>query len=162
MAMCTYVQMVTDAEIAGLEKKPASINQLDKPKAQTFTTYHFTSINYFLTGSAYPSKHALAALLCGEKSVDTPTLENGSFDVTRPKTVSKLASELAKVNLAAVKKKVAAADFETLRDEEEVDEECVLESSDDPAQEIAGEIERLRTFIAAAAKKKLGLAIYTA
>jgi hypothetical protein len=161
MAMCTYVQMVTDSEIVALQKKPETINQLDKPRSETFSTYHFTTINYFLTGSAYPSKHALAAVLCGEKSVSTSTLENGSFDVTSPKLVRKLAAALAKVDLDEVKESVAAADWDTLRDEEEVDEECVLESSDDPAAEIVGEIERLEKFMSAAAKKKRGLAIYT-
>jgi hypothetical protein len=161
MAMCTYVQMVTDEEIAALRKKPESINQLDKP--ETFSTYLFTPINYFLTGSAYPGKkHALAALLCGEKSVATQTLENGSFDVTSAKTVAKLATELAKVDLKKVKKKIEAADWDELRDSEEVDEECVLESSEDVPQEIIGEIEGLKKFLASAAKKKRGLAIFTA
>ncbi len=161
MAMCTYVQMVSDEEIAALKKQPESINKLDKPGAETFTTYLYTAINYFLTGSAYPGKkHALAALF-GEQNVATSTLENGSFDVTSSKTVAKLVDALGAVDLKKVQKKIEGADWDELRDDEEVDEEMVLEGSEDPVAEILDGIKSLKEFMAAAAKKKKGLAIYT-
>lgn len=54
------------------------------------------------------------------------------------------------------------ADLESLRDDEEVDEECVLESSEDPVDEILTDIKKLRDFLGKAAKQRMGLAIYTA
>ena len=162
MATNTYVQMVSDAEIAALEKAPATIGALDKRGNERFTTYHFTAINYFLTGDAYPSKkHALGAALCGEKSVSTSTLENGAFSINRAATVAKLSAALSKVDLKALKQAVKDADLDELRDEDEVDEEYALGESDDPAKELVSAVKELQTFYENAAKKGLGVAIYT-
>jgi hypothetical protein len=162
MAMATMIHMVTDDEIAALAKEPASINRLPVRKGETFHTHLYTAINYFLCGSAYPDgKKPLALALGGERNVETPTLENGSFDVTSSPSVAKIADALAKVDLKAIGKKISAADFDELRDEEEVDEEEVLSGSDDPVAELIGEIEGLQQFYAAAKEKQKGVAIYT-
>lgn len=162
MATNTFVQMVSDAEIAALEKAPATIGAVDKRGDECFSTYHFTTINYFLTGDAYPSKkHALGAVLCGEKSVSTSTLENGSFAVNRAATVAKLSAALAKVDLKALERAVKDADLDELRDEDEVDEEYALGESDDPPKELVSAVKGLQKFYANAVKKGLGVVIYT-
>lgn len=162
MATNTYVQMVSDAEIAALQKAPATIGALDKPSSECFSTYHFTAINYFLTGDAYPSKkHALGALLSGEKSVSTSTLENGAFAINRAATVATLSAALSKVDLKALAKAVKDADLDELRDEDEVDEEYALGESEDPAKELVAAVKSLQKFYESAVKKGLGVVIYT-
>lgn len=162
MAMNTYVQMVSDDEIAALKKAPATISAVDKPASERFSTYYFTPINYFLTGAAYPSKkHSLGAVLCGEKSVSTAVLENGSFAVNSAATVAKLSAALAKVDVKALQQAVKDADLDALREDEEVDEEHSLEESGNPAKELAKCVTELQRFYASAAKKGLGVVIFT-
>ncbi len=162
MAMCTTLQLVSKDEIATLEKSPDAIRDIDKPEGETFRTYHYAALNFFLTGSAYPSEdHALGALLCGEKNIETSALENGSFDLTTPAKVVKVAAALEKVDNAKIRARVKKADLEELREEEEVDEEHTLEESEDPAREIVTDLEGLKTFFAAAVKANKGMVIYT-
>jgi hypothetical protein len=160
MAMTTYVQMVTEAEIAELRKSPKSINQLDKPSAETFRTHYEGCINYFLTGTAYPDDHALASMLSGTDHVATPTLENGGFGVSSAAQVAAIAKELAKVDVKAIRKAVGSADFDDLMDEEVEDAE-ILQQSDDPTKVLGDEIDELVRFYAKAAEKNLGVAAYT-
>jgi hypothetical protein len=161
MAMTTYVQMVSQSELDGLRKTPASINKLDKPDSETFSTHYACCINYFVTGDAYPEEHALAAMLFGEDMIETSTLENGSFGVVSPAKVAKLATLLAKVDVGKLRTRVKKADWDELMDEE-VDDAELLQESDDPVRELAGDFERLASFYGAAAEKKLGVAMYTA
>lgn len=162
MARCTRLQMLTEEELLALAKKPASVNAMDKPARESFSTYHLTALNYFLTGSAFPSKKKpLGAALLGEKQVATKALEDGSFSLLSVATTAKLAVALAAVDRKALRAAVKAADLEALREEEEVDEEYALEESGDAAGELTREVAALAKFYAAAAKKKRGVLLYT-
>ncbi len=160
MARNTYLQLVSDAEIAALRKAPDSISKLDKPEKDTFSTYLFCSINYFLTGDAYPSRHKLAPALCGTETIETAVLEDGSFSVVPAARAKKVAEALAEVDLKKLEKKVGEIDFEDLADEE-IDDLEILEESDDPAAEIKKQVKQLVDFYQRAAEKNLGVAIYT-
>src|SRR5215207_3873411 len=108
MAMATYLHMVTDDKLASADAN--LVRQLDG--APWHHTYFGPSLNYFLTGSAYPAgDHPLAAMLSGSRSVDCPTLENGSFGVVPASAVASIAEGLAAVDLDAVRARVAEADL---------------------------------------------------
>ena len=162
MAMQTLLQLLSPEELEVLRKAPSTVVSLDKPGPDRFATYHFAAINYFLTGSAYPTKrHKLGALLCGEKSVSCKALENGSFDLVSPATAAKLAETLAAVDLAAFRRKIAKADLDELREEEEVDEEYVLGECDDPVEELSADLRALRKLYDRAKAKGLGVVMFT-
>ena len=68
MAMNTWLQMVSEEEIAALKRDPTSINKLNKPNAESCSTYFGCTVNYFVVGDAYPSgsaKTPLNGLLAG-------------------------------------------------------------------------------------------------
>ncbi|MCP3100731.1 YfbM family protein [Myxococcus sp. K15C18031901] len=164
MAMVTWIQMLTDEEVAALKKAPDTITSLDKPAGEKLATQLYTAINYFLTGAAYPAKkHPLSAVLGGEKRVKAKSVESGGFDLTTAATVVRLSAALTKVELAKIKSAIKKADFDELRDTEEVDEECVLEDSDndEAAAAVIAEIKALQKFFASAARKKRSLVTYT-
>ncbi|MBJ6762287.1 DUF1877 family protein [Myxococcaceae bacterium JPH2] len=127
-------------------RPPDTITSIDKPASEQFATQLYTSINYFLTGAAYPAKkHPLSAVLGGEKHVKAKSVESAGFDLTTTATVAKLSAALTKVDLAVIKSALKKADFDELRDDEEVDEECVLEGSGN--SKIAAEIiEEIKEF----------------
>ena len=160
MAMVTWVQQVNDSEIAALQKEPGSINRLDKPAAETFRTHYECSINYFVTGDAYPGDHPLASLLCGTTAIRTSTLENGAFGVSSAAEVAAMAEALAKVDVDGIRTAVAAADFAELM-EEDVDDAEILAESDDPAKTLGDEVAELVRFYRSAAENALGVAAYT-
>lgn len=116
--MCTYLQQVTAAKIEALVAKPESIARLDEP--ETFATHYMATINYFLTGSAYPTRKRgpLALALMGTRNVKCRVLENGCFDVVPPERVKAIADALRAVDVEAVEAAVAEADLEALVDEE--------------------------------------------
>jgi len=59
----TVLQAVDDAQITELRREPGGILQLSaKP---SYVTSFGPSVNYFLTGSAYPDGHPLAVVLEG-------------------------------------------------------------------------------------------------
>lgn len=158
MAQATYLQAVSQEELDELCEEPTSINQLDKP--DSVTTYFAPSINYFVTGSAYPTDHDLAPMLMGEDSVDCSTLENGSFDFVTPDTVRAIAELLADVDLGDVRAKVEKADLEELVDEEELYDLEVLDSADAP-ETIAAELGKLQAFYEQAAEAGMAVVMYT-
>lgn len=156
--------MLTDEDVAALKKAPDTITSLDKPAGEKLATQLYTSINYFLTGAAYPAKkHPLSAVLGGEKYVKAKSVESGGFNLTTTATVARLSAALTEVDLAKLKSAIKKADFDELREDEEVDEECVLEDSDnnEAAAQIIAEIKALQKFFAAAVKKKRSLVTYT-
>ncbi|MFT5358251.1 MAG: hypothetical protein ACI9KE_005489 [Polyangiales bacterium] len=133
MAMATYLQMVNLEELAQLEADPTTINALNQ---DTSVATHFAcTLNYFLTGSAYPDDHPLAALMQGSREVDAPTLENGRFGVIDPSETAALVDALSNVDIEALRKAVEAADIDELVEEEELYELEVMEHS-----EVQGEL----------------------
>lgn len=160
MAMVTIVRMVSDAEIAALRADPDSIRQLDGRGDETFRTHYECSINYFVTGDAYPVDHPLASVLSGIDNVLTDRLEAGAFGVSHADRVRVLAEGLARVDVAAIRAAVASADFERLA-EEDVDDAEILREAADPAGVLGAEIEALARFYAAAAAKGLGVVAFT-
>ena len=134
MAMATYLQSVSSDELAALEAKPETVNQLDQPVC--CATHLACSMNYFLTGDAYPSPedHALAALLFGARSVDAPTLENGAFGVVDPADVAALIKALEAVDFDALRDSIEDADLQELVEEEELYELEVMEPDEVPEQ----------------------------
>lgn len=158
--MCTYLQQVTADQIAALVAKPASIAKLDEP--ETFTTHHMATINYFLTGSAYPTRKRgpLALALMGTRNVKCKVLENGSFDVVPPERVAAIAAALRAVDVEAVEAAVAEADLEALVEDEEIDEITDL-SSEEAAETIAEDVRGLIEFYGTVEANGAGVVIYT-
>lgn len=158
--MCTYLQQVTGEALERLVAKPESINALDEP--ETFATYYMATLNYFLTGSAYPGRKRgpLALALMGVRNVPCKTLENGSFDVVPPERVAAIAAALQAVDVGAVEAAVAEADLEELVEDEEIDE--IIDMSPEEAVEaIAADVRGLAAFYAEAAQRGTGVVMYT-
>jgi hypothetical protein len=159
MAQMTYLQRVSEQEIAALRSDPASIMRLDNPSHFT----HFAcSINYFVNGDAFPDpdEHEFGTLIYGDP-VDCPQLENGNFDVITPAQVAELAPRLKNIDIQAIAKAVAAADFDQLVEEEELYDLELFEEDDDPGRMIADELKQLIAFYRETAKLGLGLVTYT-
>jgi hypothetical protein len=164
MAMTTYFQMVTSAELAALEAEPTTINQLDQPDEQCAATQLQCTLAYFLCGDAYPdpTASALAAAIAGEQSVDTDTLENGAFYLVRPERVADAAREMAQLDLQAIRSAVQNAELEELVDEEELyDLEPWIYDDTDMGQVIVDEVKSLRDFCERAAAAGFAVALYT-
>lgn len=158
--MCTYLQQVTAEAIERLEAQPESINELDAP--ETFSTYYMATIDYFLTGSAYPGpeRGPLALALMGVRNVPCKTLENGSFDVVPPERMGAIAAALQAVDVGAVEAAVAEADLDALVDDEEIDE-LIDMSPEEAAEAIAADVRGLAAFYAKLAERGAGVVIYT-
>jgi len=164
MAMATYLQMVDKKEIGKLRANPEWIHELDQPSDDSYRTHFCCSINYFLTGSAWPDpdESGLACILGGSESVACKTLENGAFSLLAPDEVSVLAKRLARVDLKHVRAEIENADFDRLVEEEEVDDLELLEGiEEDPADLLMGEIDELIEFYGNAADAKKGVVSYT-
>jgi len=163
--MNTWLQMVSADELAALKKNPPGVNKINKPAAESCSTYYGCSINYFINGDAYPSgdeEEPLTGCLAGFESVACDTLENGAFHIVPPALTAAVAAALAKVDLTTVKQRVHDADADELADEEVDDFELLSDGDeDDPAEVLAGDIEHLVAFYRSAATKQRGVVIYT-
>lgn len=164
MAMATWLQMVTEDELRALKAAPTTINKLDKPGGESFSTHYFCSISYFVTGDAWggdAEKNPLAGMLFGFESIDCSTLENGNFGVVTPAQVALVIAKLEVIDLDTVKAKIDDADPDELEEDEVEDFELLLED-DEPASEVlVDEIKRLTTFYKAAAENRRGIVMYT-
>jgi hypothetical protein len=158
--MCTYLQRVSAEQLARLAAKPTSIAKLDEP--DTFATHYMATINYFLTGSAYPGRKRgpLALALMGLRNIPCPTLENGCFDVVPPERVAAISAALQAVDVAAVRAAVIEADLEELVEDEEIDELTDM-SPKEAAAAIAEDVRELVEFYAGVAKRGGGVEMYT-
>jgi hypothetical protein len=159
MAMVTWLQAVSEAELARLRAEPDTIGRLDVP--DVFRTHYECSLDYFLTGEAYPVDHPLANVLSGTDHVGTSTLETGGFGASSPAQVAALASELANVDPDRIRAEVAAADLEALGDAD-VDDAEILAEAEDPARTLSDEVRALAAFYAKAAANGHGVVAYTA
>ena len=162
MAMAVWLQMVTDKEINALRKDPAKINRLDN---EGYSSYYYTTINFFLCGDAWPSsvrRNPLTAMFFGYDTVDTQTLENGNFGVVMPADVKAIANALAKVDFAKLAKQVENADAEELEEAECYDFEMLMDhDADDPGKAICDDVKGLRAFYAKCAKLGRGVVMYS-
>lgn len=139
MAMATYLQRVSDEQLAALERDPGGINRLDEPI--DFRTHFAGALNYFITGSAWPGDEPLAAMLYGSRSVAASTLENGSFGVIESGEVAGLLAGLEAVAPSALRAAVDAADLDELIEDEELYELEVIDPSklaDTLVEDLAG------------------------
>ena len=164
MAMNTWLQMVSDDEIAALRRDPSSINGMNKPDKESCSTYFQCSINYFVVGDAYPSgttEAPLAGFLGGFESVACDTLENGYFHLVPPAMAAPIATALGKVDLDAIKDKVDEADAEELADDEVDDFEILTDGDEQPGETLVSDITALLEFYRRAAEMKRGVVIYT-
>ena len=162
MAMNTWLQMVSKEEIEILEKNPTSINKLNKKKEECFSTYYQSSINYFLTGKAYPeSSRPLGSLLSGFFTIETETLENRSFGLVNPEEIKNLVFELSKVDLNNIKEKVQDADSEDMEEQEVDDWEILIDRDEKPEDILVSNISKLMEFYTSAEKNGLGIVMYT-
>jgi hypothetical protein len=159
MAPMTYLQRVTEQEIAALRADPASIMRLDNP---SHFTHYACSINYFVSGDAYPDpdENEFGGLIYGDP-VDCAQLENGNFDVITPAQVAALAPRLKGIDVTAIAKAVGEADFDALIEEEELYDLELFEEDDDPGSMIADEVKDLIAFYRETAALGLGLVTYT-
>src|SRR3954471_9580069 len=119
MAMATYLHMVSDDKIASADAN--LVRELDGNAWHQ--TYFGPSLNYFLTGSAYPAgDHLLSGMVFGSRSVDCPTMEHGSFGVVPASEVAVIADGLAAVDLDAVRERITRADLAALVSDEELED----------------------------------------
>jgi hypothetical protein len=163
MAMSTMLQMVSIKEIAALKKTPSGITKLNKPGAESYSTYYGATINYFLCGDAYPdgdTDHPLGAALCGIESIAAPALENGAFTLVSPEQVRAIAKALEQVDLMKLRKQVETADAEKLA-EEDVDDFELLKETDAPSATLVSDVRMLTTFYKDAASRNAGVVMYT-
>ena len=132
MAMATYLQAVGEDEIALLRSEPERINRLDNEP--DWSTHLMPSLNYFLTGDAYPSDQGpLGEALSGSESVACPTLETGSFDLVLPARAREILEALRGVDPEEIRSAVEQAYFDALVDVDELYELEII-----PADEVPG------------------------
>jgi hypothetical protein len=119
MAQSVWLQAARSEEVDALRANPGGIDTLT---GDNHCTYLGTTLNYCLTGEAYPepTSHPLGAVLDGTEDIDCPSLENGAFAVVPREQVADTAALLATVDLAAVQTAVEQADFDALLDEQEL------------------------------------------
>ena len=158
MAMATCLQMVNPEELAQLESDPSTINALDQETC--VATHYACTLNYFLTGSAYPEDHPLAALMLGSREVEAPTLENGRFGVIDPSESAALVDALSNVDVEALRKAAQAADFDELIEEEELYELEVMEHSEVPG-ELVEVLASLLVFYQKVSEENAAVVVYT-
>jgi Domain of unknown function (DUF1877) len=162
MAMATYLQIVSELELAKLRRQPTWINKVDK--SGTYMTYYPCSLNYFLVGDSYPGgsrKRPLEGLLFGFGHVDCETLENGNFGVVDPAEVELVLAALAAVDVDAFRARIDGADESDLEDDEVDDYEMLLEDEGDPADILVAELESLVEFYKTAARSHGAIVSYT-
>ena len=162
MPMSTTLQMVSAKEIVLLRKTPSGISKLNKPHAESFSTYYFTTINWFLLGIAHPEREGnpLAAALQGYETIATTSLENGEFQLITQDRIQEIAHALEKIDLMKLRRSVDTADAQALAKEEVVDFE-LLAAEDSPAATIVTDVKQLTQFYRNAAAKHLGVVMYT-
>lgn len=158
MAMATYLQMVNLEELAQLEADPSTINALDQETC--VATHYSCTLNYFLTGSAYPEDHLLAPLMQGSREVEAKTLENGRFGIIDPSDTAALVDALSNVDADALRKAVEAADFDELVEEEELYELEDMEHSEVPG-ELAEVLASLLAFYQKVSEENAAVVVYT-
>ena len=162
MAMSTMLQMVSIKEIAALKKTPSGIAKLNKPGAESYSTYYGATINYFLCGEAYPdgTDNPLGAALSGIESIAAPALENGAFTLVSPEQVRAIAKALEQVDVMKLRKAVETADADKLADED-VDDFELLKETDAPSATLVSDVRMLTTFYKDAASRNAGVVMYT-
>jgi len=162
MATSTTLQMVSAKEIVLLRKTPSGISKLNKPHAESFSTYYFATINWFLLGTPRPEPEGnpLAAALAGYETINTTSLENGSFRLITLDQISDIAQALEKVDLTKLRKDVQSADAAALAKKAVGDFE-LLAKEDSPAATIVTDVKQLTSFYRNAAAKHLGVVLYT-
>jgi hypothetical protein len=162
MAMSTTLLLAGARELAKLEAQPTWINRFRA--AGTYSTYYHCSLNYFVSGDAWPSgsrKRPLGGMLFGFRSVTCPTLEGGNFGVLDPGDVPLVLAAFAKLDLAAIRDAVESADSEDLEEEEVDDFELLLEGDEAPAAVLEADLVQLIAFYKRAARGRYGIVSYT-
>jgi hypothetical protein len=158
----TTLQMVSNKEIAALQKTPSTIVKLQKPHGESYSTRFFASINYFLCGKPSPdaADSPLAASLIGFDAVAAPALPSGHFKLIIPAQAAAIAKALEAVDLQKLRKDVSSSDPAVLGKAKLDDLELLLQN-DSPAATLFTDVKGLTTFYKDAAAKHLGVAIYT-
>lgn len=150
MAMMTWMTAVASSQLDSLHADHESIRNLEGEGS--FFTYLESSINYFLTGSAYPgADDSPLHHLFGVESIQMASFETGYFQIVPVESVHTNARLLAEVDLGAVAAKIRDADFEDLIEEEELYDLEIIEA-DEAEELITGGIAGLRDFYAAASE----------
>jgi uncharacterized protein DUF1877 len=162
MAQHTTLQMVTAKEIVALKKTPSTISKLNKPGAESYSTYYTASIKYFLCGSPTPAvDNLLGAALTGIETIATPSLDSGNFTLVPADRVMPIAKALEQVDLKKLRKQVETADATALAKQKVSDFE-LLKEVDAPAAAIVSDVRTLTTFYKDAASRNAGIVMYTA
>ncbi|HEY5937861.1 MAG TPA: DUF1877 family protein [Kofleriaceae bacterium] len=161
MPPSTTLQMVSTKELILLRKTPSGIRKLNKPHAESFSTFYFASINWFLLGEPAPAVEGnpVAAALVGYETIATPALDAGSFNVIGADQIADIANALEKVDLKKLRKDVESADKAALAKQKVDDFELVL-ANDSPAATIVTDVKQLTSFYRNAAAKHLGVVLY--
>jgi hypothetical protein len=157
--MATYLQAANGDEIALLRSEPERINRLDNEP--DWSTHLMPSLNYFLTGDAYPSDQGpLGEALSGSESVACPTLETGSFDLVVPARAREVLEALRGVDPEEIRSAVEQADFDELVEEEELYELEII-PADEVADALLHDLEGLVRFYTEVVRLGVGVVIYT-
>ncbi|MBX3157353.1 MAG: DUF1877 family protein [Deltaproteobacteria bacterium] len=154
--------MVSAKEIVALRKTPSTIAKLNKPGAESYSTYYIGTINYFLCGTPTPDikDHPIAASLFGIEQIKTPSLDAGHFMLVPPDQISGIAKALEQVDLKKLRKQVETADAAAMVKSKVGDFE-LLKGNDAPAAMIVSDVRTLTTFYKDAASRNVGVVLYT-
>ena len=164
MALNTWLHMVSESEVAALKENPARISRMDEPDNECCSTYYLCTINYFLTGDAYPSGQRVIPLTCflsGLETVDCDALEIGCFHLLPADLTAAIVAALEAIDLGELRAAVAAADADDLMDADVDDFEILIDGAEDPGQTLVADVEALLAFYRAASDRGLGVVIYT-
>jgi hypothetical protein len=161
MATSTMLQMVSAKEIMALRKTPSTIAKLNKPGAESYSTYYIGTINFFLCGTPTPEvkDNPIAAALFGMEEIKTPSLDTGHFKLVPPDQVSAIAKALEQVDLKKLRKQVETADGAAMAKSKVGDFE-LLKGNDAPAAMIVSDVRTLTTFYKDAASRNVGVVMY--
>jgi hypothetical protein len=161
MATSTMLQMVSAKEIMALRKTPSTIAKLNKPGAESYSTYYVGTINYFLCGTPKPDlkDHPIAASLFGIEEIKTPSLDNGHFKLVPIDQIAAIAKALEAVDLKKLRKQVESADAAALA-KSKVEDFELLKDNDAPAAMIVSDVRTLTTFYKDAASRNVGVVLY--
>jgi len=162
MSMIMNLRTASDARLKELLSKPESIRELlaskDDPRSDCMDldkTWH--AIHYLLCGSAWEGDWPEAFLLTGGEPIGDVDVGYGPARGLTAEETSEVAAALESVPV-----KVLAARYDGAKlDAAEIYPEIWARDGEEGLDYITEYYETLRYFVAAAAKRKLGMLIYT-
>lgn len=160
MSLQIHLQPVSGDEIEMLQADPECIHTIES--SFFYSTYYYASLNYFLTGEAYPyeNKEPLSYILRGQERYPCASLaESPYIEITRPENVIAIENALRKVDAAVLRDKIETADFDTIINAEEL-YDLEFGSKEGSIESIMSDLKRLQGFYAEVLNAKTGVVMH--